>query len=243
LAIDNVRIARWLESLHVVRVSRLEREEPSPQFTTLHFRDVDGTVHTVSVNPDGSPREYKDPKGHVHQYNTRYRAPVQPAQAVAAAPAVVSSTTAKANSDQGRAQEAPPVAAGRLTAAAQPQQGAARPQTDGPARAPGGPPPQPSRMPVHEARAQASADPPTPAPAKATKPSVVGGEPAVKKERKGLEEVVIEWAGKNQGLNGVSVLRREISTKGITFRLKGPDGAEYEAITGMDQQVKSFRKL
>ena len=251
MAIDNVKIARWLESLHVVRISKLERQEAGPQFTTLHFMDVDGMAHTVSVNPDGSPREYKDPKGHVHQYNTKYKAPAQTAKPVTtlqdAGPTVPpqkpdSTTTGKEATEQDQGAGPTVVKGGRLGTLRQLGQGAARPQTGGTARVAGGVPPQPPKTPSEEARARPSAVT-TPAQPRAVGPSAVVEEHPEKQEKKSLEEIVVEWAAKNQSLSGISVLRREITSKGITFRLKGPDGAEYEAVTGMDQQVKSFRKL
>jgi hypothetical protein len=248
--VDNNRIARWLESLQVVRVTRLEREEATPQLTTLYFRDTEGSVHTVLVNPDGTPREYKDPKGHVHQYNTRYKPPAQPAPVVAAGPATTAAPSteprapARAAMAGGRSREAPAASPETPSAVTRPPQATARPGAEGTARPTVGPAAQsqPSRTPIAEAKAAPVAAPAA-APSQATRPPKAGDEPPAQQERKGLEEVVIEWAEKNQGLSGVSVVRREISTKGITFRLKGNDGAEYEAITGMDQHVKSFRKL
>jgi len=244
LAIDNTKIARWLESLHVVRGAKLEREEPGPQFTTLYLRDGNGSVHTVSVNPDGSPREYKDPKGHVHTYNIRYAAPVLPAQPVTAGPRGEPIATPKAGVVQGRPKETKVAGEEKPAVVAPSAQGTARPSAEGAGRAVGTPPVQPPTAPGQVKKGRLGLAPAPTAP-KVANPPVTGDRSAHEgeEEKKSLEEVVIEWVGTNQSLTGVSILKREISTKGITFRLKGPDGAEYEVITGMDQQIKAFRKL
>ncbi len=225
MPMETTRISRWLESVHVVRGARLERQDPTPEVTTMYFKDRDGLAHVVQVNPDGSPREYTDPRGHVHRYAARAAPSSQPGPLAPAAAETSRPAPAKGIAVGPGRPTAPLTADARIAATP--------------------PPPQSQRAPAIQATRPAPEAVQARAVAPVVRPQapVAGQAREVKEARRSLEETVLEWLRDNHSLTGATIVRREIGANGIIFKLKGPDGSDYEVQTGMDQQVKGFRRV
>lgn len=202
MAIDVNSLGRWLESLHVVRDPRLEREEPHQDFTTVFFTDGEGNIHVVHVNQDGSPREYKDPRGRIFKYKIKAvtGARETPTRAMPLG-------EPEARPEEARWETFP---AGRVQNAQ---------ETATPPAAPAGK----KVLKMHRGPRERDAEAEAP--------------------KKSMEDIVLEWAREEKGLAGLTIIHREIRSDGIVFKMKGPDGSEYEASTGKGQKVTEFRRV